>query len=278
MFKQGAIWLAPPQLQAAVITAVTCIAVINGLPKVAPKLPAGLVGVVLSTVLAQALHFPVKLLADIASKSTFSGGLNALPSFIGFPSVPLTLETLKIIAPVSFGIVIISIVETLLAARIVRDMVRKKGSTPLEVDPNRLSIGLGVGNAAAALFGGFGGCGLIPNSILNVKSGGEGYASSLSFAVILAASVLAFAPVIGSIPLAALAGLMLNVAWNTVEWKETKDLFSHYKRSTQDFFNLVGMLVTMGVCFNVDMGLGVLLGLISVNIPKILPRSALKAA
>ena len=58
----------------------------------------------------------------------------------------------------------------------------------------------------SALFGGFGGCGLIPNTLLNGTSGGEGYASSFSYSLFLALFVVVFAPIIGRIPMASLAG------------------------------------------------------------------------
>jgi MFS superfamily sulfate permease-like transporter len=58
----------------------------------------------------------------------------------------------------------------------------------------------------SALFGGFGGCGLIPNTLLNGTSGGEGYASSFAYSLFLALFVVVFAPIIGKIPMASLAG------------------------------------------------------------------------
>jgi hypothetical protein len=64
-------------------------------------------------------------------------------------------------------------------------------------DSDRLISGLGIGNFLSAIFGGFGGCGLIPNTLLNGSAGGEGYASAISYASCLGLSVLAFAPVIG---------------------------------------------------------------------------------
>ena len=59
----------------------------------------------------------------------------------------------------------------------------------------------------SGLFGGFGGCGLIPNTLLNGDSGGEGYASSFAYSGFLILFVVAFAPIIGKIPMASLAGI-----------------------------------------------------------------------
>ena len=65
-------------------------------------------------------------------------------------------------------------------------------------DSDRLITGLGIGNFISAIFGGFGGCGLIPNTLLNGSAGGEGKVSAISYASFLGLSVLSFAPLIGN--------------------------------------------------------------------------------
>ena len=67
-----------------------------------------------------------------------------------------------------------------------------------------------AGNAASSMFGGFGGCALIPNTILNNRQGGESYVSSLAYAFSIFLSVLLFAPMIGQVPMAALAGMLIH--------------------------------------------------------------------
>ena len=126
---------------------------------------------------------------------------------------------------------------------------------------------VGLGNAVSALMGGFGGCGLIPNTVLNARAGGKGALSAIGYAVFLSLAVVTAAPAIGSIPLAALAGLMLNVAINTFEWAETKKVFGHAwdnlrlgssspsspqrKHSQQAWLDFVGLCVTCAVCVKV---------------------------
>lgn len=65
--------------------------------------------------------------------------------------------------------------------------------------------------SVSALFGGFGGCGLIPNTLLNGNSGGEGYASSFAYSIFLGLFVVVLAPIIGKIPMASLAGKYITV-------------------------------------------------------------------
>ena len=74
-------------------------------------------------------------------------------------------------------------------------------------------------------------------------STGEGYASSFAYSAFLALFVVVFAPIIGKIPMATLAGLMLNVAFNTFEWKESFALLRKSRRSLQAFLDLIGELI-----------------------------------
>jgi hypothetical protein len=157
------------------------------------------------------------------------------------------------------------------------------------------------GNAMSALVGGFGGCGLIPNTLLNGKSGGEGYASSYSFALFLSIFIIFFAPIIGAIPTSALGGLMINVAFNTFDWKQTyhliKDAFrigggdssnhshsnsndnvsiahdnddNNRKSKLQPMFDLLAMLSSMAICYKIDMGLGTLVGVVFTKMPGVI--------
>merc|ERR1712003_474857 len=81
--------------------------------------------------------------------------------------------------------------------------------------PTRSVIGGAVGKFISALVGGFGGCGLVPQTILNVESGGGGALSSASYAASMASFVVFFAPLVGQVSMVALAGIMLTVAYDT---------------------------------------------------------------
>jgi len=113
----------------------------------------------------------------------------------------------------------------------------------------------------SCLFGGFGGCGLIPNTLLNLQSGGRGTLSGLSYAVALALFTLLAAPLIGSIPLASLAGVMLTVGISTVQPAATIDgakaALSGAPGGVVDF---VALIATGLVCYFVDMASGIGLG------------------
>jgi len=265
VFMPHHVWLPAPQLQAALGTAALCAGVINVVPKFTTAIPSSLAGLLVASFFAVVLKLPVTSLSEFAGADTFRGGLRSLPVFVGLPkAIPFTFDAFQTICTAASGVAVISVLETLLAQRIASNKYKQR--VPSFV-PNldRGVTGLAVGNAVSALFGGFGGCGLIPNTVLNGKSGGSGRTSSLCYSLSLATSVLFLAPVIGMMPLAALAGLMMSVAWNTIEWKETKHVLALATRtnaSTKSRLEALALVVTSLVCYKFDMGLGVFLGVL----------------
>lgn len=231
------------------------------------KIPPQLLAIILSTVAAIFFQLPIKSLADFAGRADFVGGLASLPKFNGFPQIVWSWSILKTLFAAASGVAMVSIIETLLAQRISRDSYRCI-EPDHEVDqPNRTIIGLGVGNFMSSMFGGFGGCGLIPNTLLNNSSGGRGYISGYAYSICTAIAVLLFSPLLGKIPMAALSGLMFTVAANTGEWSESWHLLRHAPFSAQSFCDCLAMLVTTYMAFQIDMGLGIAAGVGITKLP-----------
>jgi len=239
------------------------------LPVVTSAVPSALVAVVASTVFAARLSLPVRTLADVAGAATFKGGISVLPSFAGLalPAGPIG-TTLKLVAPAAVSIALISILETLLAGKVVEDCIAGECSVTIDnkAQNNRLLAGLAAGNVASALFGGFGGCGLIPQTLLNTQSGGRGSLSSAAYAMAMATFVVAAAPLIGAVPLAALAGVMLTVALSTIqlEWtaQTVASAFSRSGPAWRAKLSLIALLVTSLTCYFVDMAAGIVAGVL----------------
>jgi sulfate permease, SulP family len=116
--------------------------------------PGSLVGLVLSSVIAYVFSLDVKTLADVAGPGVFSGGLKTLPIFT-LPANLLDSTVFLIVLQPALGILIITVIETVLASKIV---------SPDKTESDLLCVGLGVGNGLSAITGGIGGCGLIPNT------------------------------------------------------------------------------------------------------------------
>jgi SulP family sulfate permease len=260
--------------KATVAIATACAAITKVLPKFIDVVPAPLISVVLATIAAKAGSLPVNTLADFAGIDALGGGLSRFfpkLSLAGLSAVPKTLGTLKIIAPVAVSIAAVSVLETLLAGKVFDDcqaMVKAGvvvGDCPVDpittADNDRLLNGLGFGTLFSALFGGFGGSGLIPQTLLNMQSGGRGSLSSIAYAVSMALCVAFGAPLIGAIPLAAIAGIMLTVASNTVQVGDTissvKNALTGTKGGLRSF---VILAATSYTAYSVDIALGILLG------------------
>ena len=212
-------------LKEAVGVATVCFGIVQLLPLWTRVVPSSLVGLVVATVLGIAMKWPLATLESTAPVGTFSGGWSSLPSWIDFGQLwdkMMSVEAVKLVMPAAISIMIIALVETLLAAKVVDDMTGGTEEKDYDV-PKRSVLAMSAGNLLSASLGGFGGCGLIPQTVLNLKSGGGGPLSSISYAVAMASIVLFFAPLVGKISEAALAGIMITVAYDTVAWRSSFD-------------------------------------------------------
>ncbi len=175
-------------------------------PKVTKFIPAPLlaIGVVAGIVIG--FDLPVPRVGDLAS---LEGGL---PVF-GIPDVPFTLETLKIIFPYAFILAAIGLIESLLTLNLVGTITGNRGGA------SRESLAQGAANVVTGFFGGMGGCAMIGQSMINVKSGGRTRLSGVSAALFLLAFILFASGLIELIPLAALVGVMFMVVIGTFAWQ-----------------------------------------------------------
>jgi MFS superfamily sulfate permease-like transporter len=128
----------------------------------------------------------------------------------------------------------------------------------------------------SSLLGGFGGCGLIPQTVLNMKSGGGGPLSSLVYAVSMAVFVLILAPLVGQVSQAALAGIMLSVAFSTVQFGPSLTIIKRafgmappvplpapgMPAEPPPLVALVSLAATSYLCFKVDMATGIVAGVV----------------
>jgi SulP family sulfate permease len=100
---------------------------------------------------------------------------------------------------------LVGLIESLLTLNLVDDLTETTGQ------PNRESVGLGVANTLTGLFGGMGGCAMVGQSIINIKSGGRGRLSGIVAAVALLLFILYLSEYIEMIPIAVLIGVMFMV-------------------------------------------------------------------
>ena len=220
------------------------LAIIYLFPRLTRAVPSPLVAIVLLTLVAIALKLDIRTVGDMGELP------DSLPVFL-LPQVPLTLETLQIILPVSSTLAIVGLLESLLTAQIVDDL------TDTPSDKNRESTGQGVANIAAGLLGGMAGCAMIGQSVINVKSGGRGRLSTLVAGVVLLLLVVFAGPWVKQIPMAALVAVMIMVSIGTFSWASVRDLKTHPKSSS-----MVMIATVIVTVLTHDLAKGVLTGVL----------------
>ena len=193
------------------LTAVA-IAVIVLLPRLTRAVPAPLVAIVALTAVTWGAGLGVPTVSD-------KGRLpDSLPPF-GLPDVPFTWETLRIIAPYALGMALVGLMESLMTAKLVDDI------TDTRSDKDRESWGQGLANVVTGLFGGMGGCAMIGQTMINVRqSGARTRISTFLAGGFLLVLLVALRDVVGHIPMAALAGVMIMVAVGTFDWRSVRTL------------------------------------------------------
>ena len=183
------------------------LAIIVALPRVTTAVPSPLVAIVVVTALAVLLALAVPTVGDEGALPT------SLPT-LGIPDVPLTWETLRIIAPYAAAVAVVGLLESLLTARLVDDI------TDTRSDKTRESWGQGAANVITGLFGGMGGCAMIGQTMINVRvSGARTRISTFLAGAFLLALVVGLGDVVAAIPMAALVAVMIMVAVGTFDWR-----------------------------------------------------------
>jgi SulP family sulfate permease len=220
------------------------LAIIYILPRFTKVVPSPLVAIVIITVIAIFGGIGVRTVGDMGALT------QSLPLFM-IPSIPLTFETLQIIFPYSLALAIVGLLESLLTASIVDDM------TDTGSDKNKESTGQGVANVVTGFFGGMAGCAMIGQSVINVKSGGNGRLSSLVAGVFLMFLIIALGDIVVQIPMAALVGVMFMVAFGTFDWGSLKAM------KKVPLTDTIVMIVTVAtVVVTHDLSKGVFAGII----------------
>ena len=239
----GGEWLSGVQLFTMLGLVGLTMLIVWGLPKVTKVIPAPLAGIAITAFVVIGFGLDVPRVGDMAS---IEGGL---PTF-SIPAVPLNYETLRIILPYAVILAAIGLIESLLTLNLVGEMTGKRGGASQEC------IAQGVANVTTGFFGGMGGCAMIGQSMINVKSGGRTRIAGIAAALFLLLFIVAASPLIEQIPLAALVGVMFMVVIGTFAWNSFKIM---RKVPLMDAFVIV--LVTV-VTVMEDLAVAVVVGVI----------------
>ena len=220
------------------------LAIIYLVPRISSAIPSPLICIVVLTAIAMWFPMPLKTVGDLGRLP------DSLPSF-GLPDVPLSWDTLRIVAPYALAMAAVGLLESMMTANVVDEMTETRSSKAREC------TGLGLANIAAGAFGGIAGCGMIGQTVGNVRYGGTGRLSTMVAGVFLLVVMVPLRPWVAQVPVAALVAIMIMVSISTFSWGSLRDLVRHPKVSS------VVMLATVVVTVAThDLSLGVGVGVL----------------
>jgi SulP family sulfate permease len=219
-------------------------------PKLTKAVPAPLVAIAILTVITVAAGIAVPTVGD---KGTLPSSL-PVP---GIPNVPFTLHTLTVIAPYAFAMALVGIMESMMTAKLVDDL------TDTPSNKTREAVGQGIANIVTGIFGGMGGCGMIGQTMINIKSGARTRLSTFLAGFFLLILCIVLGPVVSRIPMAALVAVMVLVSVGTFDWHSIKP--ATLKR--MPFGETTVMVITVIVVVATDnLSIGVVVGSLAAMI------------
>ncbi len=237
-------------------------------PKLTKKIPSPLVALAIAGGAAVLLHrfLPGFSVATIGSRFSYvvdgvtHAGIPRTPPLPDWPwhlpgpngeTFHLSFHLIRELFPSAFAIAVLGAIESLLSA-VVAD-----GMSDTRHDPDAELVAQGIGNLIGPFFGGFAATGAIARTATNIRSGGRSPIAAMLHSVFVLLAVLLFAPLVGYLPMAALAALLLLVAWNMSEARHFIHILKVAPRG--DIFVLVACF-SLTVFF--DMVVGVTAGLL----------------
>jgi SulP family sulfate permease len=182
----------------------------NGVRRMLQVLPGSIVALTVATLIAWGLNLPIETIG-----SKFGGIPSELPSFV-WPE--FSLATLQHLSMPIITLTLLGAIESLLCARIADGLIGDRHN------PNQELMAQGVANFVTPFFGGMPATGTIARTVTNVKSGGRSPVAGMVHAMVLLGVVWLAAPLANHVPLAALAAILMFVAWNMGEWHAFTDL------------------------------------------------------
>jgi sulfate permease, SulP family len=221
-------------------------------------IPGTIVALVVATVVSRLLDLDIETIG-----SRFGGIPAALPAF-NWPA--FSWDTVRFLLMPALTLALLGAIESLLCARIA------DGLTEDRHNPNQELMAQGVANFVTPFFGGMPATGTIARTVTNAKSGAVSPVAGMVHALTLLAVMLLAAPLASHIPLAALAGILVYVAWNMGEWRE----FLHLRQYRLPY--RITLLAVFVLTVVVDLTVAVEVGLVAACLTFIYRISSLSRA
>ena len=218
------------------------LAMVYGIPLLLPKLnrliPAPLFALVAGTLFyVLYMEYDVPVIGDIPT---------------GFPSLQLpVIDTSLALNMIASGLTLAGLgaIDSLLTSLVADNVTRTQHKSDREL------IGQGIGNTVAGLFGGLPGAGATMRTVVNVKAGGRTPISGMLHAVVLLAIVLGAGPLASEIPKAVLAGILIKVGTDIIDWDYLKRIPVAPKPGVIIMFTVLIITVTIDLLLAVGIGM-----------------------
>ena len=196
-----------------------------------PTWPAMLIAIVIATALVQIFGLPVE---------TIASRFGAIPNTLPMPELPrgITVARLYELLPSAIAIALLAGIESLLSCVIADRMTKRQHKSNIEL------VGQGIANIASALFGGIPATGALARTATNIRAGALTPVSGMLHAAFLLLFMWLLAPLASMVPLAALAGMLVVVAWGMSEADKLKE-FRHARRGDQAVLALTFVLTVL---------------------------------
>lgn len=217
MFKSGDVWLEGKAMYSMLGLVLLTMFIMYTFPKITKKIPEALIAIMTVSLIVIFGDIETQTVKSFIVSLGGEGIKAGLPAF-NTPNINLNLETLKFITPYAFILAAIGLIESLMTMNLIDEITETRGNG------NKECIAQGSANILNGFFGGMGGCAMIGQSIINIKSGGRGRLSGITAAIALLVFILFASSYIEMIPIAALVGVMFMVVIGTFAWNTFKIL------------------------------------------------------
>jgi carbonic anhydrase len=239
---------------AALLLSLSTILITLSLPRIWPRIPAPLIGVLVPSLVAYFLGLNVELVGTI-------------PSSLPLPKIPVFHadgeQWLELISS-TFIVYALASLETLLSAGAVDQLAKSKPH-----NPNQELIGQGFANIASSLFGGIPATAVIARSALNVHAGARTRRSAIIHAIFLIATVYLLSNMMSQIPIAVLAGLLITIAMRMCNPHEFLMLWRSARGDAVIYIVTFIMIVFMGLMSGIQAGIIVAILLAAIRLGQV---------
>jgi len=249
MFKLEGEWLQGSLMYNMLALVLLTMGIMFLLPKITNKIPEALAAIIIVSLIVIFGDIETQTVKSFILSLGGEGIKAGLPQF-NIPIISLNLENLLFITPYALILAAIGLIESLMTLNLIDELTETRGNG------NKECIAQGGANILNGFFGGMGGCAMIGQSIINIKSGGRGRLSGITAALSLLAFLLFASSYIEMIPISALVGVMFMVVIGTFAWNTFK---IWNKAPISDVFVII--LVTLLTVF-FDLAIAVFSGVI----------------